>query len=427
MTLMKLDGKGWFDKYLKIRKDIISKQAQEQLQNFEGEDKRGEEILYKILQPTGLMYGHPIKTPFILSEENFDALGENEKIKLIFTESLINCGLLFSASSESEGNHIDKITSYLHDFFTRFYPEPKEGFFGSIFSKEKTKTQEIESFIDQQVEIKNKWDNFWTSFLQNSFLFLNVMLFAHWLNYLDDDFIRKEKDYIILLILKIIAAASQTDGEVDKGEKKLFNYFLQSASISSEKKKEAENYIDEKINLEDIDFSRVESWIAKKYVLELAIITLWADKDLSEIEKKFATELNAHLGFDNEELERSLIAIEAFVLDNQDSVSYLQTKGNYKIVSERFINRFKTILNKNSKKIGKEISESKELVALLSKSSKEELTKEEKEKVRTQLLDILKTIPMLVIVVLPGSFLTLPLLMKILPKNALFPTSFHED
>ena len=62
---------------------------------------------------------------------------------------------------------------------------------------------------------------------------------------------------------------------------------------------------------------------------------------------------------------------------------------------------------------------------LLAKSTKEDLTAEEQIKVRNQLIDILKILPTFVIIALPGSFLTLPLLMKILPESAL-PSAFQK-
>ncbi|MEM8901937.1 MAG: hypothetical protein AAGC85_27770 [Bacteroidota bacterium] len=64
---------------------------------------------------------------------------------------------------------------------------------------------------------------------------------------------------------------------------------------------------------------------------------------------------------------------------------------------------------------------------LLAKSAKTELTPFEKEKVRAQLIDILKTIPAFALFMMPGGFLTLPILFRILPKQLLFPSSFIDD
>tara|TARA_R100000027_G_scaffold65999_1_gene61201 strand:- start:591 stop:788 length:198 start_codon:yes stop_codon:yes gene_type:complete len=62
---------------------------------------------------------------------------------------------------------------------------------------------------------------------------------------------------------------------------------------------------------------------------------------------------------------------------------------------------------------------------LFEKSKTQPLNAEEKEIMRVQLIDILKSIPAFVIIALPGSFLTLPLLLKVLPKSA-FPSGFQD-
>lgn len=73
----------------------------------------------------------------------------------------------------------------------------------------------------------------------------------------------------------------------------------------------------------------------------------------------------------------------------------------------------------------KEIIQSKELVYLLSQSTRRELTSEEKIKVKTQLYDIFKSIPSLAIFVLPGGSVLLPIIIKFIPQ--LLPSAFNEN
>ena len=65
----------------------------------------------------------------------------------------------------------------------------------------------------------------------------------------------------------------------------------------------------------------------------------------------------------------------------------------------------------------KELMQSDEMIELLKKARANELTVDEKEKIRHELIHMLKTIPTFVIISLPQRFLTLPILLKILPKN----------
>ena len=83
------------------------------------------------------------------------------------------------------------------------------------------------------------------------------------------------------------------------------------------------------------------------------------------------------------------------------------------------------ILGRNKDKLISELKESKELVALIQKSTTKELTKEEKEMVKNQFIDILKSVPSIGIFLLPGGALLLPLILKIVPD--LLPSSFKEN
>ncbi|CAA0200020.1 LETM1 domain-containing protein [Tenacibaculum maritimum] len=89
------------------------------------------------------------------------------------------------------------------------------------------------------------------------------------------------------------------------------------------------------------------------------------------------------------------------------------------------VDEIKLLLTRNKKRLAKELDESKELVALLKKSIETNLSIEEKEKVKEQLLDICKAIPAFTIFMLPGGALLLPLLVKVIPT--ILPSAFRED
>jgi hypothetical protein len=67
------------------------------------------------------------------------------------------------------------------------------------------------------------------------------------------------------------------------------------------------------------------------------------------------------------------------------------------------------------------------LAELLKKSATTELSEEEKAKVKKQLWDILKTIPAFTIFMLPGGSIILPILLKILPKELILPSSYYDE
>ena len=83
------------------------------------------------------------------------------------------------------------------------------------------------------------------------------------------------------------------------------------------------------------------------------------------------------------------------------------------------------ILGRNKDKFVNELKESKELIALIKKSTQQDLSKEEKEKVKTQFMDVLKSVPSVGIFLLPGGAILLPLILKIVPD--LMPSAFKEN
>lgn len=83
------------------------------------------------------------------------------------------------------------------------------------------------------------------------------------------------------------------------------------------------------------------------------------------------------------------------------------------------------LLEKNKNAFLNELKESKELVFLLKKSITTNLTVEEKQKVKEQMLDICKAIPAFAIFLLPGGSLLLPLLVKFIPN--ILPSSYRKN
>jgi hypothetical protein len=65
------------------------------------------------------------------------------------------------------------------------------------------------------------------------------------------------------------------------------------------------------------------------------------------------------------------------------------------------------------------------LVALIKKSMKEPLNDAEKAKVKSQFIDIARTIPSLAIFLLPGGAFLLPFILKIVPD--LIPSAFRDN
>lgn len=419
---MKPDEKGWLKEYLDFRKDLLKDLT------LKKRSSHPEHSLYSIIQPTGLMYGQNIGH---IDHPHAESWSEKDKMKILLAESLISSSLLFYDKPVKTPEELSQVflktIDNIGNFYNNIFPElatPSK----SLFGKKRSALELAEKILDKRIERTVDFQgNFWTYFFHNSLLFLDVFIFGQWIHTNADrivaDFFRYERDELRFSIVKVIAAAAHSDHVVDPEERKLLEYFIQSADLSAEKRKEAMTIFDKGIEIEAINLPSENSWILKKFFLEIAILTTWADRKVEQAEHEFMKQLCAYLNFSEDDLDNSLIAIEGFVLEHWEQLDYLQDKQDYQRVSEHFISRISKIAEKNRSRLLKEIHDSQDVLTLLKKARTEELTPDESEQIRHELILMLKTIPTFVIISLPQRFLTLPILMKILPRN-LFTEEF---
>jgi len=428
---MALKRKIWLKNHIDKLSEIFGSYRKKKKNIYNSTQINDDQKLYSIIQPTGLMYGHPVKPVIDYGYKTKD-WDDKDKMKLIIADTLMHQKLI-NKSGRDRGEIreylillVDKISDFYQNKLLRKKIRTR-----TWWGRKRTNLEILDLIIDNRLKIKAKWrTHFWASFFNNSMLFIDVYMFGKWISSEDDhknhpDFHEKQNQ-IRINLLKLIAASAYSNKIIEKEERKLFEFFLDSALLSSEDKKEAQKFIDSGMLLDEIDFSCIDDWILKKYFLETGILTIWADRKLEKSEKEFVKELALKLGFDKEELENSMLAIEGFVLTNWQDVHFLRKNQDFNIVKERWRDHMAYAISKNKNAVAQEMKESKELMMLLKKQRKEDLTDEEKQKVHEQLIDVLKTLPVFVIIAIPGTFMTLPILISILPKSV-FPSAFSEE
>ena len=413
---MRPKEKGWLKDYLEFRQELLKDIATD-----ERKSAHPEHSLYRIVQPTGLMYGQSVDNLGLQGSKDWD---QKDRMKVVLAESLISSSLLFNDRSIKNPDELsDVIMKAVENIggFYNIFPElatPTK----TLFGKKKTSVELAEKILDKRIEHTNSHSgNFWSQFFHNSLLFLDIFIYGQWIHTSTDrivsDFFKYEREELRFSVVKVMAAAAHANVTIEFEERKLLEHFLQGAGLSSEKKKEALLIFEKGIDVEEINLPTNNSWILKKYFLELAILTIWSDKRVEEVEMTFLKRFCAYMDFSDDDLENSLMAIEGFVLEHWNQLDMLQNKKDYNQVSEQFIQRMSKVTDNNKSRLVKEVQDSEELMALLRKAKSNELSDEEKHNMQQLLIVVLKTIPTFVIVSLPQHFLTLPILMKILPKN----------
>jgi len=411
--------KGWLKEYLEFRRgEFING-------NDHSDIKKGrhpDESLYSVVQPTGLMYGQPISTS---SEEQEEYWNHKDRLKVLLAESFINSALLFHdeeiTNAEEFSEMILETTSGIGKFYNNIYPELSTST-KTFFGRQKSPLDVAEKILDKRISQNNSSEgDFWSNFFNNSLLFLDVFFFGQWMHTSSEqmvtDFFKQEKEELRFCVVKVLAAASHANGIIEKEERKLFEYFINSSGLDHAKRNEAYSFLEKGVNLDDIILPSTNSWILKKYFFELAILTIWSDKRVEDEEVLFLENFRNKLNLSDDDFDNSMVAIEGFVLQHWEELDTLQEKKDYNTVSEEFIGRMSKIASKNHNKIAKQIRENKELTGLLEKLNHEGLENQERELLKSRLIDTLNKIPSFVIISLPSKFLTLPVLLKILPED----------
>ncbi len=409
--------KNWISKYL----DERSKFALDLPPN---KSLSSSELIYKVLQPTGILYGHPLSLPIPIDTTPWPL---KERLEVILLESFISSYLIYNKIDKATNSALREAVNKSIEFYEQSFPELlKRGF---LEMPAKTPELQLEKIISKRILVKPEWNaHFWRGFFHNILLFVDILTFIEFMeageNRAEINWQKRilEFQYYIIHLLAVITTLNS-----DKKESvNLYNYFVSSTNFSKKEKEDFQNNYRQPEIQKVIQFLGHSSWLVRKYFLELGLLSIWADNTIDTDEQAFIEHFESKLQLDSIEIETSSFAVESYVFLNWEKVHYLQSKQSLLVLSKRMTHRMKKISHKYAHEIKAEINENKELINLLRTSQKRPLSIDEREKVRQQLIDVLKTIPAFVVLAMPMAFLSVPILMKVLPKN-IFPSSFNPN
>jgi len=363
--------------------------------------------LYRHLRAIGFVYGIHIEVfPTIQTELK---LLEDEVAKLNLLTALHQTYILETKDDDFQ-KFVEKVFAYYQDLEVG-----KISFLNKILTGKRTEAQ-LEKLIDTRIYLGgNVFSRALGNSLTNSLLFVDVLIFR---TYLQQKIPLIEHAKVLEYVTMNIAYHALNSKETSKNDAKLIQ--LLAASLTYVDLKETEfdgTYRD----LLTLGFSNEE----KNYFLDMACLTIWEDKQIDYTETDYVFSLGSDLNKTNNEVKNAIDLVQEFFAKNKHRIGYLNDKNvAFQFYQGMSKNVGKLIL-RNSKRLKKELAESKELVTLLSKSTVRDLSGEEKKKVQNQLLDIFKTIPSLAIFMLPGGAVLLPIFIKLIPK--LLPSAFDDN
>ncbi|MCF8320593.1 MAG: hypothetical protein K9I35_05240 [Flavobacterium sp.] len=388
---------GWIDKFFSEQKSVTDPVIE------------SADVYYSNTRKTGFIYGYIINldTPCAI-----DTVGwtEDEISKVALLNSLYGVYRINTKDLNPE-NFILKTVS----FYNELHPQ---GF--NLLKKilpTNSNSTNLEKIIDERIktniDIINKQ---FSHVLTNALLFIDVLAFNYYLIHgsIPEKYIKKIEETIISIVslaLKIKSNKTYYDDLLIK---------LLEASVRYSKFSKISIQ-----NLEDLKLDSFTLDLEKFYLIDLAGMALWSDEKIEKNEAFFLYHLAEILSVSEDFIEKSITNTNEFISNYKEEIPYFKYSNPVKHFFDHTTQNVEVLISRNKNRLLKEITESKELMILLAKSTRRDLDEKEKKKVKKQLLDICKTIPSLTIFLLPGGSLLLPILIKFIPK--LLPSAFNEN
>ncbi|MGW9686696.1 LETM1-related biofilm-associated protein [Flagellimonas sp. 2504JD1-5] len=365
------------------------------------------ELLYHELKRSGFVYGIHIDIPKFITVEHNLTEDEIAKINLL-------TALYFTYRFEKKDNDFERFVNTVFSYYQSLEVS-KISFLNKILTGSQTESQ-LEKLIDSRIYLGgNAFNRAFGNSLTNSLLYVDVLIFRI---YLQAHTSVIEHAQLLEYVIINIAYQALNSKETQKEDDKLVQ--LLDSSLT---------YLD--LDPANLDGSYRELFkenfteCEKDYFMDMACLTLWEDKQLDRKEWDYILGLGTDLNRSEKEVKSTLDFVQIFFRENKSKIGYLNDKNVAVQFYEGMSKNVGKLILRNSKRLKKELTESKELVSLLSKSATKELNAQERKKVQNQLLDIFKTIPSLAIFMLPGGAVLLPIFIKLIPK--LLPSAFDDN
>ena len=360
-----------------------------------------EETFYHALRQSGFIYGSNISIVNEVIKKG--DLTDDEICK-------VNLFLALLFTHHQSGSTLSPIKSII-DFYSEINIR-KSSFFGNIL-KSRSSYAQLEKLIHKRIQIN---DNILTKnfnyFVINALLYVDVLAYGEYLKNqsVSSAYIKNIEASIEVITLSVLNSKVNRT-EYDNSLIELFESSLRYQNNQHISFIEAIKFI--KTNLEN------------HYLMDIACMATWSDRTIDIVEQHFLHQLSKDLELHPNVVKKSIRSVNHFYSLHKNDIALLSSKNIVKTFYDNSSRIVRLLISRNSKRLQKELKQSKQLMVLLSKSTVRGLNENEQKKVQEQLLDIFKTIPSLAIFILPGGALLLPLFVKLIPK--LLPSAFDDN
>ncbi|MBL6667462.1 MAG: hypothetical protein ISP69_02195 [Crocinitomicaceae bacterium] len=375
------------------------------------------EMIHYIFNKTGILYGSALSTLYA-SHKFVSHLTKEEKLKLLLFENLF---FVYQCKHEQSKDDYNKFLNLLDQFYNKF--QKKKSLWD--FDSDKEISLKIEKILSERVKIKSNITkgNYWLNQSSNGLVFVDVLIFAAFLEDKETDLVEKY-DTFVFNLMYFLTKAAYSDGTIEEKEKRLLGYLLSSSHLKEDLKQKLANWISTPNQLEQVILFKGSN-LDYKLIFELCVFVACGTHTVHPNEERNLKKIGKELILTNIEIEEAFLVGRTFVFKNKDALAILNEEKSSGVLLKAIQKKWLLILGRNKEKLFNEIKESKELMDLIGKSAIRDLSAEEKDQFKTQFYDILKSMPSLAIFLLPGGAILLPIVIKLFPD--LLPSAFKEN
>ena len=427
---MDFQKKGWLKQYIQTRNHHALHREFTRVTTIKASNESPEQLLYQLIQPTGLLYGYPTQLPYeyksLLRAVNDDKLSLQDKNKIILLESLLYSALT-SERYQQLKTEVDVADAFLEaahrvgTYYKSMYQNLNTKYKSLFFYRERRGMDLTEYILDSRTNYESQEGRFWTVFINSSLLFIDILFFHPWISAYQSperqQEIAQQHEQMRLQLLKTMVVAAYANETIEKEEERLVTYYLDAALFSEELRATSVNLLKEGLTMADLDTESLHSPVLKKYLLELAVLVVSADNIVTDSEEAFIECFCEKLALLPHEAEGSILTVESFMYAHWQNIGYARHREEPDALRQHLLARLKKMGKSYRKELQAIIRKDQAVYQLLQSAQQNNLRTEERKRLRQGLLKAFDQLPVFAPNTLPVSFLTYSVLLEILPTD----------
>ena len=281
--------------------------------------------LYQCMQRSGISFGFPVAYPFEARKGEIQGLHRSDLAKLILLDTLLYAAFLME--EKPKGKAYREMVARFGRTLRSYYKQLHTLANGSTYNF-------VEEILFERVQYKRSYFDFRRSGI-NSHLFWDIYGFQ--LYYEESRSgqpsqewtaaLQKELKELKILTLKVIAAAIHADWEITRQEKFLIKQFRRSARILTPNEQHAiRNLIKAGPTAWDIQIPEALHWTGRRYLLDVALMAVYADSEIDLQETQLLQELAFRLQLTDNDLIGSKANLGLFLFQYGEQLHFYKAR-----------------------------------------------------------------------------------------------------